>query len=142
MIAVFDDLADFLSGEPEFAAATTAALLGTEPDVRHLRLIIGIEINPRIEDALGDPSVRTCRTRSRSPGRARCCKRAWGTPEYEQMGERLARGSAAGVHGRCRQTTARLGYDPYDYAVQDDPYPYYARCARHAPLYYNDEHGF
>ena len=45
---MFDDLADFLAGEQELAAATTSALLGTEPDVRQLRLMIGNEINKRI----------------------------------------------------------------------------------------------
>ncbi len=34
------------------------------------------------------------------------------------------------------------GYDPYDYAIQDDPYPTYARLRENAPLYRNDEHGF
>ena len=38
--------------------------------------------------------------------------------------------------------TAVLEYDPYDYAVQDDPYPYYAGLRAHAPLYRNAEHGF
>lgn len=38
--------------------------------------------------------------------------------------------------------TAVLQYDPYDYAVQDDPYPYYAQLRAHAPLYRNAEHGF
>ena len=39
-------------------------------------------------------------------------------------------------------TTTSLDYDPYDYAVQDDPYPYYARLREHAPLYHNEAHGF
>ena len=38
--------------------------------------------------------------------------------------------------------SAVLEYDPYDYAVQDDPYPYYAQLRAHAPLYHNEEHGF
>jgi AcrR family transcriptional regulator len=53
VVAVFDDLTDFLSAEPELAAGVTAALLGPEPDVMHLRVMIGTEINARIADALG-----------------------------------------------------------------------------------------
>jgi cytochrome P450 len=33
-------------------------------------------------------------------------------------------------------------YDPYDYAVQEDPYPYYAQLREHAPLYHNQTHDF
>ncbi|HEV7192611.1 MAG TPA: cytochrome P450 [Jatrophihabitantaceae bacterium] len=38
--------------------------------------------------------------------------------------------------------TALLEYDPYDYAVQDDPYPYYQQLRTHTPLYHNQTHGF
>jgi hypothetical protein len=33
-------------------------------------------------------------------------------------------------------------YDPYDYAIHEDPYPTYAAMRAHAPVYRNDEHGF
>ncbi|HWE54533.1 MAG TPA: cytochrome P450 [Acidimicrobiales bacterium] len=33
-------------------------------------------------------------------------------------------------------------YDPYDYAVHEDPYPVYARLRDEAPLYRNDQYGF
>jgi cytochrome P450 len=33
-------------------------------------------------------------------------------------------------------------YSPYDYAVHEDPYPFYARLRTEAPLYRNDELGF
>jgi cytochrome P450 len=33
-------------------------------------------------------------------------------------------------------------YDPYDHAIQDDPFPVYAWLRAHAPLYRNEEHGF
>lgn len=52
--AVFDDLADFLASEPELAAAVTTALLGPEPDVMHLQALVGVEINSRIVQALGE----------------------------------------------------------------------------------------
>lgn len=33
-------------------------------------------------------------------------------------------------------------YSPYDYAVHEDPYPFYAQLRTEAPLYHNDELGF
>ncbi|MGE2712499.1 cytochrome P450 [Mycolicibacterium litorale] len=33
-------------------------------------------------------------------------------------------------------------YDPYDYAIDDDPYPVWRRMREEAPLYYNDKYGF
>jgi cytochrome P450 len=38
--------------------------------------------------------------------------------------------------------TATLRYNPYDYAVQADPYPVYASLRETAPLYYNEELDF
>jgi cytochrome P450 len=35
-----------------------------------------------------------------------------------------------------------IAYDPYDHAIQDDPFPVYAWLREHAPLYRNEEHGF
>jgi len=35
-----------------------------------------------------------------------------------------------------------LEFDPYDHALQDDPYPTYARLRREAPLYHNEAHDF
>ncbi len=35
-----------------------------------------------------------------------------------------------------------LHFDHYDYALQDDPYPVYARLRREAPLFHNEEHDF
>jgi len=39
-------------------------------------------------------------------------------------------------------TATEVAFDPYDYAVQEDPYPTYAWLREHAPLYRNAEHGF
>jgi hypothetical protein len=43
-----------------------------------------------------------------------------------------------------QQTTAGcpLHFDHYDHALQDDPYPVYARLRSEAPLYHNEEHDF
>ena len=35
-----------------------------------------------------------------------------------------------------------LYYDPYDVAINADPYPTFARLREEAPLYYNDQHDF
>ncbi len=41
-------------------------------------------------------------------------------------------------------TTSETGvyYDPYDIAINEDPYPTYERMREEAPLYYNDVHDF
>ncbi|TDD31742.1 cytochrome P450 [Actinomadura sp. KC06] len=39
-------------------------------------------------------------------------------------------------------TAAQVSYSPFDYAVHEDPYPFYARLREEAPLYRNDEIGF
>ena len=54
--AVLRELAMLVSGEPELAAGCTAAMFGSEPDVRQLRLYIGIKIHQRIEAAAGADS--------------------------------------------------------------------------------------
>jgi cytochrome P450 len=40
------------------------------------------------------------------------------------------------------QATAAPGFDPYDYAIHEDPYPAYAALRDHAPVYFNERHGF
>ena len=40
-------------------------------------------------------------------------------------------------------TSARdVYYDPYDVAINADPYPVFRRLREEAPLYYNEQHGF
>jgi cytochrome P450 len=39
-------------------------------------------------------------------------------------------------------TTTDVYYDPYDRAIDADPYPVYARLRDEAPLYYNEPHDF
>jgi AcrR family transcriptional regulator len=53
VIAVLRELALLVSEEPELAAGCTAALFGSEPDVRQLRLQIGKQIHERIDAAAG-----------------------------------------------------------------------------------------
>jgi cytochrome P450 len=39
-------------------------------------------------------------------------------------------------------SVSAVSFDPYDYAMHDDPYPVYARLRDEAPLYRNDEQDF
>lgn len=60
--AVLVDIAYVLAGEPEFAEACSTAILGSDPDVKHLRDLIGVEIRRRLVSALGrktNPDVIT-----------------------------------------------------------------------------------
>jgi cytochrome P450 len=38
--------------------------------------------------------------------------------------------------------TVELYYDPFDYAIDDDPYPVWRRMRAEAPLYFNDKYNF
>ncbi|MBF6333890.1 TetR/AcrR family transcriptional regulator [Nocardia transvalensis] len=53
-LAVLRQIALLVADEPALAGAVTSALLGTDPDVAHLRTRIGTEIRRRLVDALGD----------------------------------------------------------------------------------------
>jgi AcrR family transcriptional regulator len=53
VVAVLRQIAMLVADEPALAGAVTSALLGTDPDVAHLRTRIGIEIRKRLMDALG-----------------------------------------------------------------------------------------
>lgn len=60
VITVLRHIALLVADEPELAGAVTNALLGKDPDVEHLRLRIGLEIQHRLAVALGadsDPDV-------------------------------------------------------------------------------------
>src|SRR5882762_1321652 len=39
-------------------------------------------------------------------------------------------------------TTTDLYYDPYDRAIDEDPYPVYRRLRHESPLYYNAQYDF
>jgi AcrR family transcriptional regulator len=55
--AVLRELALIVSAEPELAAGCAAAMFGSDPNVRRLRLEIGIEIRRRIEAVAGPGSA-------------------------------------------------------------------------------------
>src|SRR5690606_24980906 len=48
--------------------------------------------------------------------------------------------------GTRRATTRRMAeplvFDPFDYAMHEDPYPTYARLRAEAPVYRNEHRGF
>ena len=52
--AALADLTAFLADEPELAAASTTAMLASDPDVKHIRDRVGAEVRRRLELALGD----------------------------------------------------------------------------------------
>ncbi|HWS91508.1 MAG TPA: cytochrome P450, partial [Mycobacterium sp.] len=39
-------------------------------------------------------------------------------------------------------STAEVYYDPFDFEIDDDPYPIWKRLRDEAPLYYNDKYNF
>jgi AcrR family transcriptional regulator len=90
VVGVFDDLADFIAAEPELAAAVTSALLGTEPDVKHLRLMIGNEINQRIKHALGETASADALDALTLAWSGAMLQVGMGHAPAEQLGERLA----------------------------------------------------
>jgi AcrR family transcriptional regulator len=51
--ATLADIALLVADEPELAAACSVAMLGPDPDVRHLCDRIGLEMHRRVADALG-----------------------------------------------------------------------------------------
>lgn len=58
--AVLSGIGTFLADDPALASAGTIALLGSGPDVRHVRENIGSEVHDRLGEALGprgDPKV-------------------------------------------------------------------------------------
>ncbi|MCD2104538.1 TetR/AcrR family transcriptional regulator [Rhodococcus erythropolis] len=60
VLSVLRNIALLLADEPEVSAAVTNALLGTDPEVEHLRGRIGFEIHRRLASALdpnGEPEV-------------------------------------------------------------------------------------
>jgi AcrR family transcriptional regulator len=90
VIAVLDDLVEFLGEEPELAAASNPAMLGADPDVRHLRVKFGLEVQQRLADALGadaDPHVLDTLLMLWSGA---LLQGGMGYATYEEMGKRMS----------------------------------------------------
>lgn len=88
VLAVLRELALLVSAEPELAAGCTAAMFGSEPDVRQLRLYIGVRIHQRIEDAAG-PGTPAARLLELAYYGA-MVEAGLGYATYEHMADRLA----------------------------------------------------
>lgn len=54
VVAVLRSVALLLAGEPELSSAVTAALLGDDPEVSHLRTRVGADLRRRLVAALGE----------------------------------------------------------------------------------------
>ncbi|MEO6887089.1 MAG: helix-turn-helix domain-containing protein [Jatrophihabitantaceae bacterium] len=90
VVAVFADLAAFLAAEPELTSATTSALLGDDGDVKQLQLLIGVEINGRINTALGADVSTEAKDALALAWAGAMLQVGMGHAPVEKMGERLA----------------------------------------------------
>jgi AcrR family transcriptional regulator len=87
VVAVLRELALLVSDEPELAAGCTAAMFGSEPDVRQLRLHVGTRIHERIEVAAGrGPQARLLELAYYGA----MVEAGLGYTTYEHMADRLA----------------------------------------------------
>ena len=87
--AVVRSMADMLAAAPEIAAAATRALLGSDPDVARLRVVIGADYVARFESALGglaEPGVLDTLTFLFSGAMLQA---GMGFLSYAEMGDRL-----------------------------------------------------
>jgi len=87
--SVTRNLASQLAEQPELAAAATIALLGTDPEVERLRIVIGTEFVNRFRDAIGEPAdPRVLETLTMAFSGA-LLQAGMGVLTYTEMGERL-----------------------------------------------------
>ena len=129
--------------------ASTQALLSSNPDVKHLRDLIGNQIHRRLG--------RGRRSRGRSDGGAGAADLVFGGAPRGRDGPPVLHGHPR-VPGRGDHADDRVGdpgepgpamtlaepvsYSPYAYEIHEDPYPVYARLRAEAPVYRNDELDF
>ncbi|MCX4098502.1 TetR/AcrR family transcriptional regulator [Nocardia sp. alder85J] len=59
VVAVLRQVSLLVADEPALASAVSSALLGDDPDVRHLRVRIGTEIRGRLSAALGSADTES-----------------------------------------------------------------------------------
>lgn len=90
VIDVLREIALLVSGEPELAAACTTALLGTDPDVRELRLRIGAAIRDRLRAALGDDADPKVLSALEIAYTGALVHAGMGYTSYSRMADRLA----------------------------------------------------
>jgi AcrR family transcriptional regulator len=87
--AVTRNYSELLGRSPHLATAATMALLGTDPEVERLRLVIGAEFVDRFRDAIGpdpDPRVLDALTFAFSGA---LLQTGMGLMTYDELSERL-----------------------------------------------------
>ena len=82
-------LARLLDSAPETAAASTLALLGTDPEVARLRLRIGTEFVSRFASAIGDDATDALVETLALAFSGALLQAGMGLQTYTEMGERL-----------------------------------------------------
>lgn len=100
VLQVLRDVALLMAGDPRLAAACTSAMLGSDPDVAHLRLRIGAEIRNRLETALGeefDPAVLSALEVAYTGALVHA---GMGVTSYEQVADELASAATLIMGGR------------------------------------------
>ena len=106
-VAVLRHIALLVADEPEFAGAVTAALLGRDPDVQHLRDRIGREIRDRLAQALGQDSAHTLVSALELLYTGALVYAGMGYASYAEVADRL-------------ETSARMLFESADPSVRDD----------------------
>jgi AcrR family transcriptional regulator len=91
VVDVFHDLAALVVEDPELSAAVTVALLNEEPDVKHLRTLVGTEINGRIAAAFGDQPAPEVLDALSVAWSGAMLQVGMGHAPADEMGDRLAR---------------------------------------------------
>jgi AcrR family transcriptional regulator len=105
-VAVLRDIALLVADEPEFAGAVTAALLGRDPDVQHLRDRIGREIRDRLEHALGPRNVPAVVSALELLYTGALVNAGMGYASYTEVADRL-------------ETSARMLFESADNSARD-----------------------
>lgn len=90
VIQVLRDIALLMAGEPQLAAACTTAMLGSDPDVAHLRFRIGGEIRARLESALGQDLDTEVRDALEFAYAGALLQAGMGATSYERIADSLA----------------------------------------------------
>ncbi len=89
LLVVTRHMAAMLAGSPELAAASTLALLATDPDVERLRLTIGTEFARRFTAAIGEPADPQVLETLLLAFSGALLQAGMGLMTYTEMGERL-----------------------------------------------------
>jgi AcrR family transcriptional regulator len=95
VVAVLRRTALLVADEPALAAACSIAVLSQEPEVRHLRDLIGIELVRRLEEALGEKSSPELITSLTAHWAGSFLLAGMGYSTYEGTADELERASRA-----------------------------------------------